>query len=86
MPLPHFDGDARFYPRFKREFLELVRPQVSKREDAFMLRKCLGEKVEAILGAGDFTFDEIINRLDEKYGDPSKITDSFISNNNNNNN
>ena len=68
MPLPHFDGDACFYPRFKREFFELVRPQVSKREEAFMLRKCLGEKVEATLGAGDFTCDEIINRLDKKYG------------------
>jgi hypothetical protein len=79
MPLPYFDGDARFYPRFKREFLELVRPQVSKKEEAFMLRKCLRENVEAILGAGDFTFDEMIKRLDEKYGDPSKITDSIMS-------
>ena len=79
MPLPKFNGDARYFHRFKREFEELVRPHVSKKEDAFILRQCLGEKVLETMGSCDFTCDQIMKRLDEKYGDPSKMTDAIIS-------
>ena len=78
MPLPKFYGEARFYPRFKRDFDELIRPRLEKREAAFTLRQCLGKNVECILGSGDYDLDQLFQRLDEKYGDPSKMTDSII--------
>ena len=31
-PLPKFDGDIRKYPRFKRDFTEFVRPQISPKQ------------------------------------------------------
>ena len=78
MPLPKFTGEPRFYHRFKKDFLDLVRPNLNDREAAFTFRKCLGENVEVILGSGDFTVEQMIERLDEKFGEPSKIIDSII--------
>ena len=53
MPLPKFHGEPRFYPRFKRDFKELVLPHLDKREAVFTLRQCLNKSVEVILGSGD---------------------------------
>ena len=66
-------GESRFYPRFKRDFQELVLPHLEIHEAMFTLRLCLGKDVEAILGSGDFDLEQIFKRLDEKYGDPSKV-------------
>ena len=49
------------------------------REAAFTFRQCLGKEVEIVLGSGDFDVDQMIKRLDEKFGEPSKIIDSIIS-------
>ena len=79
MPLPKFYGETRFYLRFKRDFDELVRPHLDLREAAFTLRQCLGKNVLSILGSGDYDLSQIFTRLDEKYGDPSKMVDSIIT-------
>ena len=79
MPLSRFTGDPRFYHRFKRDFNDLVRPNLEDREAAFTFRQCLGKEVEIVLGSGDFDVDQMIKRLDEKFGEPSKIIDSIIS-------
>ena len=79
MPLPKFYGEARFYRRFKRDFEELVLPQLDPREAAFTLRQCLGQNVSNILGSGDYDLNQIFKRLDEKYGDPTKMVDSIIT-------
>ena len=78
MPLPKFEGNARFYHRFKSDFYEIVLPNTKGRGSAFALRQCLSKEVDRILGSGDYTVDEIFKRLDDKFGDPSKITDSII--------
>ena len=78
MPLPRFYGDPRFYLRFKKDFEELVLPHLDSREAVFTLRQCLGKNVEAVLGSGDFDIKQIFKRLDERYGDPGKITDAII--------
>ena len=39
----------------------------------------MGENVVGILGSGDFDMDQIFDRLDKRYGDPGKITDSIIN-------
>lgn len=47
LPLPHFDGKIRSYPRFKRDFLDLLLPQVPKLQAACTLRHCLSPDVQA---------------------------------------
>ena len=34
MPLPKFDGNSRHYPRFQKDFTELVLPNIDTRESA----------------------------------------------------
>ena len=40
MPLPKFDGEPRYYPRFKKDLKELVLPNLEKQEAVFTLRQC----------------------------------------------
>lgn len=54
LPLLHFNGDPRYFPRFKKEFSELVWPQLSEDQKTYMLRKCLGERVEEIFRSWGF--------------------------------
>ena len=68
MPLPRFYGEPRFYHRFKRDFLELVLPNLEEREAAFTLRQCLGTEVETVLGSGDFDLDQMLKRLMRNLG------------------
>ena len=79
MPLPKFEGEVRFYYRFKRDFNELVLPGLKAREAAFALRQCLSGDIRNLLGSGDYDVEQMFKRLDEKFGDPSKMTDSIIS-------
>ena len=70
--------EVRYYPRFKRDFYELVVPNLSNREAAFTFCQCLCKEVDHILGSGDYDVEQMFKRLDEKHGDPSKMTDSII--------
>ena len=38
----------------------------------------MSKSVDITLGSGDFDLEEIFTRLDDRYGDPGKITDSII--------
>ena len=69
LPLPQFDGQVREYPRFQKEFIELVQPNLTPREVAFSLRKCLSKKVEATLGCCNEEVAEMLKKLDERYGE-----------------
>ena len=75
--LPKFDGDVRNFPRFMKD-LQLVLPCLIRDEYAFTLRQCLSAEVLQYLGNGD-DFDEMIKILKTRYGDPSKVVDSVIS-------
>ena len=79
IPLPKFEGNVRNYPRFKRDFINLVQPTLSTNESAFGLRQCLSESVEAYLGSCDDNVEEMFKILDKKFGDPCKITDAVVS-------
>ena len=79
MPLPKFDGNSRHYPRFLKDFTELVLPNIDTRESAYTLRQCLTKEVNDKLGSCDDDCDNMLKRLDVKYGDPSKIMESIVS-------
>ena len=79
IPLPKFEGSVRNFPRFKRDFVNLVQPTLSSNEAAFGLRQCLSTNVEACLGSCDDNVDDMLKILDRKFGDPCKITDAVVS-------
>ena len=79
IPLPKFEGNVRNFPRFRRDFINLVRPTLSPNEEAFGLRQCLSESVESCLGSCDDNVEEMLKILDRKFGDPCKITDAVVS-------
>ena len=79
MPLPSFDGHVRHYPRFKKDFSEIILPNVDPKEAAFTLRQCLHRNVNDFLGCCEEDVGKMLKRLDTKYGDPCKIMDSIIS-------
>ncbi|XP_068685121.1 uncharacterized protein [Montipora foliosa] len=76
--MPHFDGELRHYPQFKRDFNKQVMPQIRGRDAAYVLRSCLGKEPEGLVKSIDDDVQEMWRRLDEKYGDPAKIADVII--------
>ena len=79
MLLPKFDANSRHYPRFLKDFMELVLPNIDTRESAYTLRQCLSKEVNDKLGSCDDDCDNMLKWLDVKYGDPSKIMESIVS-------
>ena len=79
-PLPCFDGDIRLYSRFRNDFVEMVMPTVrSKKQAAFVLRQCLSKSIIKSVASCEDDVDVILQRLDDKYADPGKITDAVIN-------
>ena len=79
IPLPKFNGDIRSYPRFKRDFVELVMPTLNNKEASFVLRQCLNKDLNRYFESCGDDVDLLLKRLDEKFGDPSKMTDVIIN-------
>ena len=78
IPLPKFDGNIRNYPRFIKDFKELVMPNLKSAEAPFTLRQCLFESVQSGLSACDDNLEDMLSRLDEKYANPSKLVDCVV--------
>ena len=76
--MPHFDGELRHYPQFKRDFNKQVMTQIRAMDAAYELRSCLGKEPKALVKSMDDDVQEMWRRLDEKYGDPAKIADVII--------
>ena len=74
-----FCGEVRFYTRFKRDFNELVLPNLDEREAVFTLRQCLAKNVESEIGSGDFDLKKMFERLMfSKLGNFVLKTPSFV--------
>ena len=76
--MPTFDGDIRQYPRFKKDFEQQVLPGLPKESAAYTLRSCLSKEPLNTVKSVEDDITEMLNRLDEKYGDPVKIVDVVI--------
>lgn len=74
---PKFEGNLRDYPTFKEDYRNLVTSVYGT--DPYALKMCLGgEALQAIKGSeGDY--DEMFQRLDDKFGNSRKIVDSVVS-------
>ena len=75
MPLPKFSGDIREYPRFKDDFKSQVVPSISSSQQSYVLKSCLSGTPLDIVKNVDHSIIEMWKRLDDKYGEPSKIID-----------
>ena len=75
MPLPKFSGDIREYPRFKDDFKAQVVPSISSSQQSYVLKSCLSGTPLDIVKNVDHSIIEMWKRLDDKYGEPSKIID-----------
>ena len=78
LKMPTFDGDIRQYPRFKKDFEQQVLPGLPKESAPYALRSCLGREPLSIVRSVEDDIEEMLKRLDEKYGDPAKISDVVI--------
>ena len=79
IPLPKFEGDIRTYPRFRRDFVELVMPTLEIKQASFVLRQCLDKSIVRHLNSCEDDVHSLLKRLDEKFGEPGKLTDVIIN-------
>ena len=77
--LPRFAGSIRDYPRFKKDFQRQVLPHTSPESAAFTLRQCLSREVQENVSLVDDDVDQMLQKLEEEYGDPSLMTDLIVS-------
>ena len=78
MKMPRSSGELREYPRFRKDFKVQVMPSLNSSTAPYTLRFCPCEGPLAVVRGVDDDMDEMWRRLDEKYGDPAKITDVII--------
>ena len=79
LPLPTFEGNIRSCHRFKKEFHELILPNVSGFEAAFTLRQCLKGPANEYLSVCEDDVSGMFDKLDTKFGDHGRIMDVVIS-------
>ena len=78
MPLPKFDGDIREYPRFRKDFQGQVVPSISESQQSYVLKSCFSGVPLDIVKKLDDNIDEKWFRLDDKYGEPTRVIDSIM--------
>ncbi|XP_078370325.1 uncharacterized protein LOC144654092 [Oculina patagonica] len=77
--MPRFEGELREYPRFKSDFQKQVMPHLTRDTAPYTLRSCLGKEPLARVKSVDDDIEEMWKRLDEIYGDPTKVADVIIN-------
>ena len=65
-------------PQFKRDFEKQIMPHLQSDDASYVLRSCLGSDPATTVESIDDDISEMWKRLDEKYGDPTKVTDIII--------
>ena len=78
MPLPKFNGDIREYPRFKDDFRTQVMPSILNEQQPYVLKSCLTGTPLEIVKNVDHSVQDMWKRLDERYGEPSKLIDVIM--------
>ena len=77
--MPRFSEELREYPRFRKDFEVQVMPSLNSSTACYTLRSCLCEGPLAVVRGVDDDIDEMWRHLEEKYGDPAKITDVIVN-------
>ncbi|XP_064112965.1 uncharacterized protein LOC135219811 [Macrobrachium nipponense] len=73
---PMFEGNLRNYPTFKEDYENLVKSIYGT--NPYALKMCLGgEALHAVKGS-EGNYDEMIQHLDDKFGNSRKIVDLVV--------
>ena len=78
LPMPSFSGKIRDYPRFKKDFMKIVMPRIGSGDPSYALMSCLKDEPKSIVTCISDDASAMWKRLDEVYGDPSKIVDAIM--------
>ena len=74
MKYPSFSGELRRYAKFNADFMKHVMPSVpSKESAAYVLKSCFDGRAKEVVHNIDDNIENMWSRLDEKYGDLSKV-------------
>ncbi|XP_068212576.1 uncharacterized protein [Palaemon carinicauda] len=74
---PQFSGDIRDFPNFRDDYKKLMVHSFGK--EPYALRSCLsGEALNTVRGIEN-DYDEMLSRLDLRYGDNRKLVDAVLS-------
>ena len=77
--MPLFTGKIRDYPRFKMDFEKQVMPTINIESAPYILRSCLSKEPADVVKSIDDDLEAMWKRLDEKYGDPTKVVDVIMN-------
>ena len=77
--MPLFKGEIRDYPRFKMDFEKQVMPSINIERAPYILRSCLSKGPADVVKSIDDDIKATWKRLDEKYGDPTKVVDVIMN-------
>ena len=77
--MPLFTGRIRDYPRFKMDFEKQVMPTIKIESAPYILRSCLSKEPADVVKSIDDDLEPMWKRLDEKYGDPTKVVDVIMN-------
>ena len=79
LKLEKFNGDLRKYPAFRDGFMKHIAPMCQKSQKAFVLRAHLEETVKEEVANIDDDLTLLWQRLDAKYGNLRKYTDTILA-------
>ena len=74
---PTYGGNIKEYPSFKKDYNSYMTKIYGK--DALALKNCLSDEALKHVHAVDDDYDEIVKRLDLKYGRPEKLVDLVLN-------
>ena len=78
MKFPQFNGDRRRYPQFREEFVKHIQPQCQKEQLAFVLKNYLTTEVREEVGNCGEEYENVFERLDERYGNTGQLIDAML--------
>ncbi|XP_063843679.1 uncharacterized protein LOC135090655 [Scylla paramamosain] len=74
---PKFEGDIRQYQTFRSNYDKIM--TVNYGENAFALKQCLSGEALSVVHGVDDDYKEMFRRLDQRYADPVRLTDTVIN-------
>ena len=74
-----FDGDMKRYPEFRAEFIKHVQPQCTESQQAYVLKQHLSEAVRDEVSNVSDDYEQMWQRLNQRYGRTSKIVDAILA-------
>ena len=79
MKFPPFNGNIRKYAKWKEEFETHIKPSCTEAQIAFVLKSHLCEGLREEMDALGGTETEIWERLDERFGNKSRLIDTILA-------